>query len=323
MNKRIIISVLLTLIAAFVILFILKNRSPFGSKNSSFAIKPEKAITGIELTSGEQHISLDKKGEEWLLNEKSETRKSAVLFIESILLEMKIKSPVSAELFNEEITTNKIVPVKVKVFEKRKLLKTFLVYKTQSNIYGNIMKMRKGTKPFIVYVPGFEGNIGSIFTLNKLYWQPYIVFNLLPSEIESVDFEYIKDTTSSFSILNKNQIYTLSDSNGYLSGWDTSRVKRYLSYFIRVPFESWDFESGNSHREMVKSQQPVYRISVTTVKGVKTVLTLWEIWSIKNGVRFKDSDRLLGKTQNNDELFILRYFDIDPLIKKKSYFYPE
>lgn len=323
MNKRIIISVLLTLITGFVLVFILKNRSPFGRNNSSFAIKPENEITRIELTRGEQHISLDKEGEEWLLNGITETRKSGVLFIVSILHDMKIKSPVSAAFFTKEINNNKITPVKVKVFERRKLLKTFFVYKTQSNIYGNIMKIRTGSNPFIVYMPGFEGNIGSIFTLNELFWQPYTVFNLLPSEIETVDFENFEDPASSFSIASNKNGYSLSDNNGRLTGWDSTRVVRYLSYFIRIPFESWDFESGNTNRETVEAQKPAYRITVTTVKGIKTVLTLWKRWIIQNGARIIDSDRLLGKTQNNNELFILRYFDIDPLIKKKSYFYPE
>ena len=85
---------------------------------------------------------------------------------------MKIKSPVSAELFDNEISSKNIVPVKVKVYEKGRNLKTFLVYKTSSNIYGNIMKIKERSKPFIVYVPGYEGDIGSAFTLNELFWQP-------------------------------------------------------------------------------------------------------------------------------------------------------
>ena len=96
---------------------------------------------------------------------------------------MKIKSPVSAELFKSEITEKGIEPVRVKVYENRKLIKSFLVYKTSSNSYGNIMKIRERSKPFIVYVPGYDGDIGSAFTLNELFWQPYTVFNLLPSEI--------------------------------------------------------------------------------------------------------------------------------------------
>jgi hypothetical protein len=41
----------------------------------------------------------------------------------------------------------------------------------------------------------------------------------------------------------------------------------------------------------------------------------------KNGVNEVDSDRLLGKTDEKDQLFIIRYFDIDPLIKKRDYFF--
>jgi hypothetical protein len=74
---------------------------------------------------------------------------------------------------------------------------------------------------------------------------------------------------------------------------------------------------------MVESQQPLYRISVTTPDGLKTVLTLWERNTGENNSKTKDSDRLLGKTQNRNEFFIMRYFDIDPLIKKKSYFFKE
>ncbi len=75
--------------------------------------------------------------------------------------------------------------------------------------------------------------------------------------------------------------------------------------------------------EMIKDRQPAYKISVTNVEGVNRTLTLWERSTVKDGKRVIDSDRLLGKTAKNNELFIVRYFDIDPIIKKKSYFYPE
>ena len=137
---------------------------------------------------------------------------------------MEIKSPVTPELFNKEIHENGIDPVKVKVFEKGKRIKSFLVYKTGSNIYGNIMKLRESSKPFIVFVPGNEVEIGSAFTLNELFWQPYTVFNLLPSEIYSVALENMADTASSFRIKNENHrlqpLRTVgrADRLGYFAG---------------------------------------------------------------------------------------------------------
>ena len=48
------------------------------------------------------------------------------------------------------------------------------------------MKLRESSRPFIVFVPGNEAEIGSAFTLNGLFWQPYTVFSFLPSDIYSV-----------------------------------------------------------------------------------------------------------------------------------------
>ena len=321
MNKILIRSLFLFIVIGLILSIVYINRKPFGKANSSFASEPKEEITKIEFKSGGKRLILEEKGETWLINGKSEARKSSVLFILRILKEIKIKSTVSSELFKSEITGKNIAPVKVKVYEKRRLLKAFLVYKTGSNTYGNVMKIKETSKPFIVYVPGYEGDIGSAFTLNELFWQPYTVFNLLPSEIVSVNFENISDTASSFIISNRYQRYSLSSSSGNLTGWDSSLVGRYISYFARVPFESWALEIGDSEKKSIEGQEPLYRITVISTTGRKSILTLWGMVTGKNGTSAIDSDRLFGKTEENDELFIMRYFDIDPLIKKRSYFF--
>jgi hypothetical protein len=322
MNKILLRSVILTLVVGVLLFVLFRSRSPFGRNNTSFASKPSKEITGIEFTEGGEKLTLEKKGENWLLNGKIETRKSGVLFIIRILQEIKIKSPVSSELFANEITEKKITPVKVRVYEKRKLLRTFLIYKTRSNIYGNIMKMRELSKPYIVYVPGYDGDIGSGFTLNELFWQPYTVFNLMPSEIASVSFENFSDTASSFSIFRNGHYSVRSGLSGELKGSDSTLVTRYLSYFTWIPFESWALDISADEKRAIESKQPLYRITVNTTGGEKTVLTLWARQVGEDGVEKTDSDRLLGRIQSRNEFFVMRYFDIDPLIKKRSYFFP-
>lgn len=323
MKKSVIRGLAGGLVIVLLLIFLLRSRSPFGKDNSSFASKPDQEITKIELSDNGKKLVLEESGENWLINGKSETRKSGVMFLLRILKEIKIKSPVSADLFNAEIASKNLSPVKVKVYENRRLLKTFLVYKTRSNVYGNFMKLKDSSKPFIVYVPGYEGDIGSAFIVNELYWQPYIVFNLLPSEIASVNFENFIDTASSFKISNRSQHYSLSCSRGNLTGWDSSLLARYITYFARVPFESWAFGTAEADKKPDESDQPLYRITVITAQGRKNVLTLWALMKEKPGVKEIDSDRLLGKIDENDKFFIMRYFDIDPLIKKRSYFFPK
>lgn len=320
MNKIFIRSILLVVIVLILILIIFRTRSPFGKSNSSFASEPASEITRIEFLQNGKKLILDNKGDTWIVNGKTDARKSGIHFILRVLKEITIKSPVSAELFEDEITSKNISPVKVRVFEKGRNLKTFYVYKTSSNIYGNIMKTKEKSKPFIVNIPGYEGDIGAAFTLNELYWQPFTVYNLLPSEIASIRFSNFSDTSSSFTITNNGHQHLLSGNSGNLTGWDTALIVRYISYFAWVPFESWAFDMEKARQEAIQKEPPMYIITVITSSGKKKELTLWQLTDAETGA---DSDRLLGKTNETDELFVLRYFDIDPLIKRRSYFFGE
>jgi len=317
--KNTILALLLIVLLAGV--FMIRNRTPFGKKQTSFAVNPENNITRIELSQDGKSLFLDKDGKSWKVNGKQEARSSAIYGILNAFTEMEIKSPVSPGLFEAEISGKNIVPVKIRVFEKRRLIRSFYVFRTGSNVYGNVMKLRPGAKPYIVSIPGFEGDIGSIFNPDELFWLPFIVFNLLPSEISSVSLENFNEPESSFRITNLKGQIKLYGPGPELSGWDTSRVRRYLSYFIRVPFESRAFDLGRDEALKIQSGNPLYRIKVTRTAGSEISLTLWEKLLKENGTR--DSDRLWAKTGERDDLFIIRYFDIDPLLKKKSYFFTE
>jgi len=315
--------ILILILTGCIFLLVFRNRSPFGQRNSSFWSEPEKEITKIELTEGKNKLSLTREDDKWLINGKQEARKQGVFFMLRVLQDLRIKSPVSGEMFEREVENMGIIPVRVKVFEKRRLLKSFLVYKTTSNVYGNIMKIKSSSKPFIVYIPDYENDIGSLFSTDELFWQPYSLFSMLPSQISSLSLENLSDTASSFSIVNSNNNYSVSGMKSELRGWDSSRVKRYLSYFAYIPFESWVTDIDDAEKNRVESLMPLYRITVNSSDGHRSVLRLWERMKTENGQMIKDNDRLLGKTDNIDEFFILRYFDIDPIIKKRSYFFPE
>ncbi len=317
--KNILLSALLLLL--LVTLFIIRNRSPFGKNQSSFSTGPGRKITRIELLQDTNKVVLELNGNDWKVNGDHEASNITISSILNVLEEMKIKSPVSPDIFGKEVTGKGIMPVKVRVFENSRLLKSFYVFRTGANIYGNIMKLRPKAKPFIVCIPGFESDIGSIFNPDELYWQPYLVFNLLPSEISSVSLENFRDPKSSFKITNSAGKPELSDPDASQGRWDSLRIRRYLSYFTLVPFESWAPDLSESEELRIKAVPPLYRITVMKADGNEISLTLWGKL-LDDGVT-SDSDRLWAKTGERDRLFIIRYFDIDPLLKKKSYFFKE
>jgi hypothetical protein len=305
-----------------VILFLVRNRDPFGKNNTSFAVDQEREITRIELVSRENKVILEKRGEKWDVNGKSEARKSAIIFILKTLREIKIKSPVSADLFRSEVIDKKLEPVRVSVWQKRKLLKSFYVYKTPSNIYGNIMKLRVSSKPFIVYMPGYEDNIGSHFIVNELFWKPFTVCKLLPSQIGSVELTNFTDTGASFTIENNKGVFSLK---GGQPGQDSARVKRYISYFVNVPFESWAFDLTSSEKGMIEASVPQYTILIKTTLGDELKLTIWNriLQPDETGKGRIDSDRVWGRLDDGNGIFVMRYFDLDPILKKRDWFLPD
>ena len=305
----------------FLVFIVFKTRSPFGKANSDFTSKPAIEITRIEISDDKEQLRLEKSGEEWHVNNRIKARKGGINFIIRILTEARIKSPVSPELFKSEITDKNISPVEVKVFEGRKLLKSFLVYRTNSNIYGNIMKIKESAKPFIVSVTGYELNIGSVFTVKESYWQPYTIFNQPPSEISSVRLENLSDPSSSFFISRGTAGYQLSYNDGDVGEADPSLIIRYISYFTFIPFEKWAIDIPSEEILQLIRQQPVYRITLISSEGSTIRLSLWQKTKIENGKQIVDTDRLLGTTDANEGYFIVRYFDIDPVLKKRSYFF--
>jgi len=321
MRKTITIAAIFVVLVIILVIFILHSRSPFGKSNSEFHSKPEKEITKIELSQGKERLTLEKTEDEWLVDGKTRARKGAINFVTSILTEAKIKSPISNEVFNTEIIEQGIEPVIVKVFEGRKMLKSIRVYKTLSNSYGNIMKIKNNSKPFIVYVPGYEVNIGAAFNIKPQFWQPYVIFNMQPSEISSVQFKNEQDTTASFSIIKKENVYTLHGNEGELIGYDPSLVIRYISYFTFIPFESWAFELSDNDKVRLATDSPLYKITVISSEGIKTTLNLWSIIKTENNEQSIDTDRLIGNFELSDDFFIVRYFDIDPVLKKRAYFF--
>ncbi|MDX9726170.1 MAG: hypothetical protein RBT38_07280 [Bacteroidales bacterium] len=303
------------------LLFLLRERSPFGKSNTSFAAKPEREITRIEFSDGKSLLTLEQKEGIWLVNNRFEARKSSIMFINRILTEMEIKSPVSDELFETVAGSSGTEPVRVKVSERGKTISSFLVYKTASNPYGNIMKIKENSKPYIVHVPGSEIEIGSAFTMNELYWQPYTVYNLMPSEIVTVALQNHRDPSSSFRIEKSGNLFRLFGDSGELTGWDTSRITRYLSYFVHVPFESWASGLSDAEKREIAEEEPVYSITISTEGKETNTLRLWERTTGENEVRKTDTDRILGKKDGAGDIFVLRFTDIDPLLKKLSYFF--
>lgn len=298
------------------------HKGAFSRRNTSFAVTDGADITLIEMRQGDEKVVLRQTRDGWMVNEAGEARGSAVHFLLQILREVAIKSPVSDDMYNSEVVETGIEPVRIRAMSGRKLLTSFIVWKTESNIYGNIAKRRDLSRPFILYIPGYEGTIGSGFTINELFWRPFNIFSLNPEQIASVEVSYPGRPDDSFIVHNPFMEELPSGLKPGIEGYDTAMVRRYLSYFIWVPFESWASGPGGDAAASVVAAGPEAEITVILTDGSTEVLTIWERRIEKGGELIVDYDRVWARKDDGPHLFIARYFDLDPLLRKKSYFFP-
>ena len=77
-------------------------------------------------------------------------------------------------------------------------------------------------------------------------------------------------------------------------------------------------------KKMIESQQPLYRITVNYYRWKKDCsYFMGKNDRRKGSQKQKTVTGYWAKRNTSDEFFIMRYFDIDPLLKKRSYFFPE
>jgi hypothetical protein len=186
-----------------------------------------------------------------------------------------------------------------------------------------MMKIKPSSKPFIVYLPGSDDNIGILFSPLIRSWQPFTAFRILPSEIESVSVENHGDSASSFLILNKGGVYSIHGDPKESAQYDSIKIKRYVSYFTNVPFEGWDFSPGDARAGSGHEPGAFMTIKVGTRGGDTISIQLYEKQKVENGKTIPDTDRLLGELNDGRGIFVMRYFDVDPILKKRSFFLRE
>ena len=181
------------------------------------------------------------------------------------------------------------------------------------------MKRSLKSKPFFVSLPGYESDPGSHFIADEKFWMPYNIFNLEPDAIESIDLRFKDPDMDDVSIRMEGDdkgVYINGDS---LEGVDNESVRRYISYFTFVPFENWAFDLDPEIRSEMLASDPEIVLELN-MDGKVIDARFWSKYNETAEGLTPDTDRLYGTLNNGKDFFVVRYFDLDPLIKTADYF---
>lgn len=324
MKKTVVyILVLIILISIAGIIYFTKKSGPFGKSDSDFKIDDISKVTKIVLTSGRGKVELTKISDGWQVDKKFNARKNSVEFLLNAISKLKIKSPVSNKKFLKEtktLTKNNIVFVEI--YKGFKRSKSFTLYKVNSNPYGNYVRKKKDSDPYVLYIPGYDEPLGSLFPTIEKFWKPYLLFDYPPGMIKEVKMEYPDSHEKSFHIIKSgNNDYKLLFNNKEAPLFDTLAVERYLSYFRNVSFERWEMDSGK--KDSVIVNMPGFILTVTDTTGDQNIIKTFS--TPDTNYADKDllspvKDEVFIMQNDGDGLRVAKYFNLDPVIKVRDYF---
>lgn len=317
--KKIVGAVLvaLTLIA----LLLISRRQPFGAGNSMLYVEDSDPVTGIIISDSDGEVELERQGQKWLVNGHKETRKNALRLLLDIIEDMRIKSPVSDERFESLVSDTGTNETRVNIYEGKRQLRSFSIFINDSIDFPGVMKKNRSNKAFTMHLPGYDLDPGSYFVAEEKFWLPYNIFSFHPEELRVLKLSYPGLQDSSFIIRQGKGSVEFFNEHYNEDAIDSLTLNRYLSYFAYVPFSKWlNDEKGEIADSLIQTNSPYFDLEIITTGNDTLKLLAWKkLLKANNGAR-EDTDRLWGSMNGGRDIFVMRYYDIDPVIKFPSYF---
>ncbi len=326
-NLKLYIVLFILLIIAGVFFFS-NNKGTLNLRKSDFSIDSPDDITKIQLSSNQKVLVIEKKHDQWKVNNKY---KATQKYVENLILALNritVLSPVSKAEKEQVASILKADGILVRVYKNRRTIKEFYVSKPEMNKSNTYMMMEHSADPFITSIPAFKGLLAQLFVVEENYWRNKTIFDYEPQNIENITVEYPQEQTKSFRVINYNDgtfaIQNLS-KNVYINNFDVEKVARYFTYYQRIVFDDVVAGLTKNAIDSVLNSKPFCIISVEEESGAINKVAVYRKPPEKKfdefGQKLKfDYDRAYASFNDNKELIIIQYYIFDPLFKEIDYF---
>ncbi|HEY4799064.1 MAG TPA: hypothetical protein VII99_08325 [Bacteroidia bacterium] len=303
-----------------------------------YAVSDTGAITKIFMvsTSGKQVTLTKQSAGNWQVNGKFKARNDAIKNLLECMKDLQVKNPVAksaVENVSKDLATSS---TKVEIYQSGKLVKMYYVGADTQDGLGTFMLLsdietgQNSTMPFVMFIPGFNGFLSVRYFLDENTWRDKSIFSFFPDQISSIDVRLMKHPDSSFtiSLSDKNEI-SLADGKGKkINVFDTLKVKRYITYYTNIQYESLKNDMRQSLKDSVLAKGPMHIITLTGRDGkIHTVKTFSKppvdpdkTDEFTGKPLTEDLERLYALINSDKDIAIVQYFTFGKLFPTASYF---
>lgn len=275
--------ILAVLVAAVVGVWYAQNQekqSTLEIQPDHFQIKDTSRVQKIfitDLDGNSATLTREKAG--WKVNGKYWAEEKAVNNVFEPLVKMRIKAPASDQDKDELIKEMTVGHTKIEVFaEKSDLSRVYFIGNPTKDGFGTyVYTENEGLeRPYIVHIPGWNGNIGPRFFTQEKEWRSKKIFRANPQNIDSLAIEYPNQRPYSFSISksSKGNLKVYGPDGKYFENAKDKLAKRLMMQVPRLYFEAYIIKPRKGQVDSVVNLLPVLaKVKVKTKKkGLQTLV---------------------------------------------------
>ena len=340
MKKNRIPVILVILLGSFSFWFILNNkRGTIKETLRDFAVVDTASINKIFLADKKGNtVTLERKPSGgWSVNGKYTARADVMQTLMLTLKKVDIKEPVGKKAQDNVVKRLAAEAVKCEIYQNNVLTKAYYVGSATQEATGTYMilidleTMKPSAKPFVTYIPGFEGYLSTRYVTLERDWRDRTVMAYVPTDIRSVKLEtpYNPEFGWELSVNGNNDYHVKMIGTGKeVPGIDPLAVKQYLSYFQQVNFESLDMAMQQAEIDSTLKSKPINILTVTDDKGEVNKITFFNRKPKKedryngDGTEMKfDPDRMNALLSKTNDFVMVQYYIFGKMMPPAAYFF--
>ena len=311
-----ILSFVLILIVVY-FAFLKDMNSAFNKYN--FAIKDISKVDMVILEHTSEKVSLNKISNEWKLNKSYYVNTKVVNSFLRVFSNLEFVSKVDKTLKNSISQKLNEDGIKVTIKSKNTMILELIVGNVNSYGTGTYVK-NINSEAVIINAPGLKNDISKVISTNSLFWRNKTIFNFNVNQIIKIDFLNNTDENKSFKIVKNNETYFLIDYKSKSVESDMLKIKRYLSYFRNINFNTIENNNKRIEEDSILTKNLAYQIVIEDDKNIKYELLLYYKLNHENSEYKYDLNNIYGQFNKDTNLLIIPYFTIDPILKEIDYF---
>ena len=258
---------------------------------------------------GETHYVAPKTNSTWFIDSKYEVRRDFITTMKLGLARMDVKMPVSTEL--KESIRKRLLTEGVRVeVGSEEATKEFWILTNDNDNNSSYFISSKEAEPYIIYVPGFTGDLTDLFKIKVSDWRNKSLFRNMIGNIQEITLNYESFPKDGFVIKQKIGGYEVID----MQSVDSTKLYTYLGLFQRINVENILVDKQKDSVEFLLKTQTA-EVTLTVIDREKSQSKTIQIYNALPGTKL-----LYAKVVDNGELVTLNPETFYRLLVRKQWF---